>query len=296
MSLPSLSIVIVNYNTADLLPACLDSIREQRQEWEQVIVVDNASADDSVAMVQERYPWVKLIVNRKNLGFGVANNLAVPHCESDLVFLLNPDTTLSPGCLAAARRFMAAHERVGLGGVQMYDSTGALQQTAEAEYPGAHYSNGTLDGLPGRTAWVLGAGMVVRSGVMEQVGGFDEDFFLYGEDIDLCLRIRLAGWEIATIMGAGITHLEGQSERGVEPLVVFEKKLQAEMLFLRKHYSSKLCGKIGRVRALQAGWRIFCLTCLPPLPGQKHLQRTKLARYRYAFTAYRDLAGPEAGQ
>ena len=187
-------------------------------------MVDNNSTDNSVAVVKQSYPQVALIDNRENVGFGTANNQAVEKCESDLLLLLNPDTVLHPKCLIKMREYMHHHRQVGLGGIKMFTCQEQVHNTIEHDYPGGHYSKGLFTTLPGRIAWVLGAGMVVRKEVMDSINGFDENFFLYGEGIDLCLRIRKAGREVGFIDGAAITHLEGQRERNVAPLSVFEKK------------------------------------------------------------------------
>ena len=288
-ALPSLSIIIVNYNTADLLPACLDSVMAQSDQWQRLFVVDNNSTDDSVAVIKQRYPLVELIDNHENVGFGTANNQAAEKCESDLLFLLNPDTVLHPKCLVNMREYMHHHGRVGLGGIKMINYHGQVHDTIEHDYPGEHYSKRLFATLPGSIAWVLGAGMVVRKEVMNSVNGFDEHFFLYGEDIDLCLRIRRAGWEIGFIEEAAITHLEGQSERNVAPLSVFEKKMKAQVQFLTKHYPINVQRKIGRARLIQAVWRIFCLSCLPASPEHKLRNQMKLEQYRIALRLYRSI-------
>ncbi len=287
--LPSLSIIIVNYNTADLLPACLDSVMAQRDQWQKVFVVDNNSTDNSVALIKQSYPQVELIDNHENVGFGTANNQAAEQSKSDLLFLLNPDTILQPRCLVAMREYMDQQTQVGLGGIRMITGSGHDHDTIEYDYPGGHYSKGLFAALPGSIAWVLGAGMVVRKEVMDGICGFDEQFFLYGEDIDLCLRIRKAGWAIGFIPEAVITHLEGQSERNVDPLSVFEKKMKAEVQFLSKHYPINMQRKIGRARSIQAAWRIFCLSCLPASRHQKQRNQMKLDQYKIAFSLYRSI-------
>ena len=287
--LPSLSIIIVNYNTADLLPACLDSVIAQSDHWQRLFVVDNNSTDNSVAVIKQRYSQVELIDNYENVGFGTANNQAAVRCGSDLLFLLNPDTVLHPRCLVNIREYMHHQSLVGLGGVKMITCRGQAHDTIEYDYPGGHYSKGLFTTLPGRIAWVLGAGMVVRKEVMDSINGFDENFFLYGEDIDLCLRIRKAGWEIGFIDEAAITHLEGQSERNVAPLSVFEKKMKAEIQFLIKHYPINVQRKIGWARSIQAVWRIFCLSSLPAPPKRKLRNQMKLEQYRIALSLYRSI-------
>ncbi|WP_028583068.1 glycosyltransferase family 2 protein [Desulfogranum mediterraneum] len=287
---PTISVILVSYNTVDLLPACLDALLSQGRELEQLFVVDNDSADGSAELVRNRYPEVQLIANQENLGFGAANNQALARCRSDLVFFLNPDTRVHPDCLAAIRRSMAAEQQLGLAGVRITDPDGSCHHSTEPSYPGSSYSRGLHDDLPGEIAWVLGAGMVARQGLMTQLGGFDERFFLYGEDIDLCLRVRQAGYRLGLIEDAVITHLEGQSERSTTPAAVLEKKIRAELLFFRLHYPPELRQRIVRARRLQAWWRLLSLRCLPPLPGREELRRLKLAKYRLVAQLYRSFS------
>jgi len=178
MSDAIVSIIIVNYNTSALLLDCLQSLLEQQALIREVIVVDNNSHDNSVDAVRRHFPSVQLIALPENIGFGRANNRALASCTGDLLFLLNPDTRLLPGCLASILAYMERHPEIGMAGTAVYDAHGALQATANEEYPGGRYAGAAFSGLPGRIAWLLGASLVVRRQVMEQVQGFDPEYFL----------------------------------------------------------------------------------------------------------------------
>lgn len=285
MMTPALSVIIVNYNTADLLPGCLDSIGRQGVNCE-IIVVDNASRDRSVDLLRERYPGVTVIANRTNEGFSRANNQGLRECRGELVFFLNPDTIVQPDCFAAMLDFMAARPEVALAGTALFDPDFSPHPSVEYSYPGHRYARRELSGLPGDIAWILGAALVSRRDCMERIGGFDERFFLYGEDVDLGLVMRKRGWRLGSIPGAGVIHLEGQSERSTAPTEVFKKKLRAELLFYDKHYSKDTVRRICRAYGLQARWRLFSLRLTLPLCRDREAAGLKLDRYRVALEFY----------
>lgn len=282
-----LSVIIVNYNTEDLLLNCLESLQAQDLYIHEIIVVDNNSHDKSVARVRELFPFVHLIALTENIGFGRANNLAIARSSGELLFLLNPDTVLLPGCLAALCAYMPLHQDVGMAGTAIYDAQKRLQATNKDEYPGAHYAGSLFSGLPGSIAWLVGASLVIRRQVMEQVQGFDPDFFLYAEDVDLSLRIRKAGWILGYCAEAGIIHLEGQSERTTPPAALFEKKIRADLLFYLKHYPDKVVRRIKRVRRMQAFWRIATLWLHGIFVRENETIQRKKIKYRVAAQLYR---------
>lgn len=283
----SLSVVIVSYNTAPLLLRCLESLQAEGTSIRKIVVVDNNSHDESVALVRQRFPEVHLIASPENLGFGRANNLALEHCTGELIFLLNPDTTLMPGCLSAIGEYMQLHPEIGMAGTAVYDAQGKLQSTLNQEYPGHHYAGSLFSALPGTIAWLLGASLVVRRQVMAQVQGFDPDYFLYGEDIDLSLRIRQAGWPLGYIEKARIVHLEGQSERVTPPAALFEKKLRGELLFYDKHYPLEVVRRIKRNRRVQAIWRLASLWLMRIFFQADETTQRKWAKYCMAARLYR---------
>lgn len=283
----SISVIIVSYNTAGLLSACLDALGEQAGHLREIIVVDNASADGSVRLVREEYPGVRLLALAENIGFGRANNLGMEIAGGELLFLLNPDTRVLPGCFAAMRRFMAGHPEVGMAGTAVFGDNGDRHTTVQFDYPGARYLGRRFAALPGTIAWLLGASLVVRPEVMEQVKGFDPDFFLYGEDIDLSLRVRKAGWQLGFIEEAGIVHLGGQSERATRPADLFEKKMRGELLFIDKHYPPATVRRIRRARRLQAWWRVASLRLAACWPGDRQALQSKLTKYLVATRVYR---------
>ena len=281
-----ISIIVVNYNTARLLIECLNSIALQSDMNSEVIVVDNASDDDSVSLVNNDFPWVKLIVNEHNLGFARANNQALDVSEGKYAYFLNPDTVVQPGAFEAMMGFMTTHTDVGLAGTRIINPDGSPQSSVEKRYPGQKRAKQDLEGLEGEIAWVLGASMITRRVIVEDLGGFDEDFVLYGEEQDLCLRIRKAGWKIGFIPNAVVVHWGGQSERKTPAIDVWKKKFAAESLFYRKHYSRQSIRRIYRANVVQALWRIFSLKLTLPLCADKEASSEKLDKYRLALKTF----------
>ncbi len=283
---PTISVIIVNYNTADHLARCLPSVLAQQGPSFEILVVDNASQDNSVEMIRSQFPSVTLISSPQNLGFAKANNLALEQARGQYIYFLNPDTEVRKNTFSTMLSFMDSTPKVGMAGTAIFYPNNTPQSSVEYHYPGQRYTHNELNNLPGQIAWLLGASLIVRSKIIKKIGGFSEDYFLYGEDIDLGLSVRKAGWELAVIENAEIVHWEGQSERQTLPIEVWKKKFKAEMLFYQKHYSQQTIRAIKRANIRQARWRIVTLTLTMPFMGDKTEARAKLARYKLALHAY----------
>jgi len=283
-----LTIIIVNYNTADMLVRCLHSISSQSGDNHEVIVVDNASQDNSLESTKATFPWVKVIANKRNLGFARANNQALGISKSKYIYFLNPDTELKEGAFDAIVEFMESNPEVGLAGTRILNPDGSFQSSVEKRYPGERHSRGELSGLKGNIAWVSGASMVARRFVLRNIRGFDERFFIYGEDLDLCLSVRKSGWTIACIPNAVVVHWGGASERDTLPVEVWKKKFEAEFLFYKKHYSRETIKAIRRANIIHALWRILTLNLTLPFCKEKETSLKKLERYRLILTTYRE--------
>lgn len=281
-----ISTIIVNYNTAGFLAESLKSVASRSDFQMETIVVDNASRDDSVAIIRNRFPWVRLIANDQNVGFARANNQALKVSHGDYVYFLNPDTAIQPGAFQAMMDFMSTHTDVGLAGTAILNPDGSVQSSVEREYPGQKRATNDLQGLAGDIAWVLGASMIAHRGIIEDLRGFDERFFLYGEEQDLCLRIRKKGWKIGFIPDARVVHWGGQSERHTPALDLWKKKFSAELLFYRKHYSRRSIRRIHRANVVQALWRIVSLRLTLPFCADKTSALEKLDRYRLASKTF----------
>jgi len=249
------AVVIVNYNTREFLRSCLATV--QLEAPSEVVVVDNASSDGSVEMVQADYPWAVLYANKTNLGYGAAANQAIARCTAKHVLLLNSDTLLPVGALQALSTYLDRHPRAAIVGPRLVNSDGTLQASC-FPFPGTFswlldnddlcwlsrhipiLRNRLLRTWPHTYArivpWVKGAALMIRRQAFEEVGGFDDSFFLYFEETDLCHRLSTAGWEIhfapiATIVHAG----EASTVQRAADMTV--QLVASNMKFCRQHYS-----------------------------------------------------------
>jgi N-acetylglucosaminyl-diphospho-decaprenol L-rhamnosyltransferase len=287
LRISNISVIVVSYNTADLIGDCLNSVFASRHVSCEVFVVDNASKDGCADIVRKEFPEVQLIANESNRGFGVANNQALLQCTGKYVVFLNPDTTVEPESFCKMVAFMDAHPKIGLAGPKVLNPDGTRQDSVSYRYPGHRYGAADIGSLPGRIACVLGACQIASASLLREIGGFDEDFFLYGEDQDICLRIRKLGLEIGFIDDAVIMHHGGQSERSTLPEELVRKKLRAEYLFYGKHYRPESIRKIRRAQHLRAGWRIFSIRLQSMFSMNKDFLLRKLSAYRVIYNATR---------
>ncbi|MCL4393266.1 MAG: glycosyltransferase family 2 protein, partial [Chloroflexi bacterium] len=235
-----LSIVVVSWNVCELLRRCLRSIAAQTGGAPpdaaalstEVWVVDNASADGTLDMLRAEYPGVRVIANSENVGFTRANNLALAQAQGRYLFLLNPDTELGPGALSALTAYLDANPRIGIAGPRLVYADGSpqssrrrfptlatffLESTKLQQWFPRHrvltryYMLDTPDDEVQPVDWVNGAALFVRRQVYDQIGGFDEAFFMYSEELDWCCRAKRAGWQIAYFPSAQVTHHEAKS-------------------------------------------------------------------------------------
>lgn len=244
-----LSIVIVSYNVRNYLEQCLQSVKQALEGIEgEVFVVDNRSDDDSVETVRTNYPWVRLIVNQENMGFSRANNIAIREASGEYVLLLNPDTIVEKDTLREVLGFMEEHPKAGGAGVMMHNADGSLAPESRRALPTPWVSCLKMLGFskqyymshlpwdkPGRIEVISGAFCFLRRKALDEVGLLDEDFFMYGEDIDLSYRLLKGGWE-NWYLPYPITHFKGKSTQKSDYRYVhiFYK---AMLIFFRKHYS-----------------------------------------------------------
>lgn len=291
-SAPDVSVVIVSYNTADLIEACLLSVRASGGVSLETFVVDNASSDGGAALVREKFPWVRLVENRENRGFGAANNQVLAECAGRYIVLLNPDTETTPEAFRRMTAWMDANPRIGLAGPTVNNPDGSRQDSVSRSYPGQKRTAGELSGLPGEIACVMGACQIVRKGLMRELGGFDEEFFLYGEDQDLCLRIRKKGYRIGHVDDAIILHHGGGSERGIPAVEVCRKKALAEYLFYRKHYRPGTVRRIARAHRFRELRKILLTRVSLPFVRNRARALERMERYRVVYDiAVRQLGG-----
>jgi GT2 family glycosyltransferase len=244
-----LSIVIVSYNVRHYLDLCLQSVQKALEGVDgEVFVVDNASSDDTMTVLPSRYPWVHFIVNEENLGFARANNIAIRQSKGKYVLLLNPDTTVAEQTLKGVVRFMDEHPKAGGAGVMMHNEDGTLAPESRRAIPTPWVSALKMLGFTKRyymshLPWdeanrievISGAFCFLRRTALDQIGLLDEDYFMYGEDIDLSYRLLKGGWE-NWYLPLSITHYKGKSTRKTDYRYV-HVFYQAMLIFFRKHYN-----------------------------------------------------------
>jgi hypothetical protein len=278
-----ISIIIVSYNTNNLINNCLDSLQNSSGIEKEIFVIDNASTDETVKTISARFPDVNLVANNENRGFGAANNQALPSCRGKYLIFLNPDTTVAEDTLQKSFLFMEVNQHVGMAGLNMVNPDGSHQPSVSYRYPGEKSTRDELADLKGPIACVLGAAMIARADIINNLRGFDEDFFLYGEDQDLCLRIRRLGHEIGYIKDAEVLHWGGQSEINTTPVALFEKKLKAEYLFYKKHYSQETVYRIKKAQKMKAMYRLFTLNLISPFVMNKTKLKNKIDCYQLVY-------------
>ena len=252
-----LTVVIVNYRVKYLLEQTLRSVEQAMQGMTgEVIVVDNLSGDDSIAFSRERHPQVTYIENQENVGFARANNQAIMQAQSEYTLILNPDTIITPRCLQEGIAWMQSHPKCGAIGARMMDANGVFLPESKRSFPTPWVSFCKIFGLSKlfpRSPWfakyhlrylsdeepqcidiLSGAYMLCRTAVLQQLGGFDEDFFMYGEDIDLSYRIVKAGYE-NWFLPTPMIHYKGESTHkdSMRYVRVF---YDAMLIFYRKHF------------------------------------------------------------
>jgi N-acetylglucosaminyl-diphospho-decaprenol L-rhamnosyltransferase len=275
------SVLTVNYNTADLTPKCVQSALDQQGVTREVIVIDNASVDDSVKELQKFGDKIILVPNKDNLGFGKANNQAFRLSSGRYLFLLNPDANfLTVNDLQNAVRFMDEHPDYGLVGTRIVDSQGKHVVTISNHYPRQKQTTTDFSHLPGEWATVLGASMIIRRDVFEKLGGFDEDFFLYAEETDLCLRIRKAGYKIGYNDEVTVHHVGSASVRTSPPEHVIRRKKRAKYLFYSKHYSKTEVIEMAKKDLCHAKWHLWRLMLKKKVLGLNSSEERKYGRHK----------------
>jgi GT2 family glycosyltransferase len=262
---PDISVVVVSFNTRDLLRDCLTALRREMEGISnEVFVVDSASRDGSADMVEEEFPEVKLIRSIVNLGFAGANNKAFLQATGRYIVLLNSDAFLRPLALRKSINYMDENPSIGLGGARLIGADGSWQASCRmfpsplndflslsglaAKFPDSRFF-GRQDHTwaspdePADADWVPGAYSIIRRSVLDQVGPFDERFFLYYEEVDLCRRIKDAGYLVRYWPDVVVIHLGGESSKTITSLTMSKTGAQLELwrmrsafLYYRKHH------------------------------------------------------------
>ncbi len=259
---PRLSIIILNYNTKDLLESCLESIKENKDEADlEVVVCDNASTDGSSDMVKSQFPWVKLIENKETLGFAAGNNRAKNIVSGEYVLILNSDTEIKRGTLKESLKYLDGHPEVGALTCKLVLSDGKLDPDTRRSFPTpwitfshflkldlifpmsrlfAQYWYGYRSAEEVQEVDVIqGAFTLARKKVLDDVGWYDEDYFMDGEDIDLCWKIKEKGLKIIYFPKVSIIHYKKGTKLKVKSLRNIMAGVDSMEIFYKKHLWSK---------------------------------------------------------
>lgn len=272
-----LDVLVVNYNTAKLLQPMFDALRQSNSaDLTRYLVVDNASADNSLERLENVCPEALLVANENNVGFGRANNQLVEHLQGKYALLINTDAFVAADTLKKTLDYMEAHPDCGVLGVRLVGREGDLQ-------PSCRYFPTPLNVFLSRTGlerffpvvkrvddmdwdhasvrecdWVPGCYYLIRREVIDQVGLFDPRYFLYYEEVDHCKRVKQAGWKVVFYPHTTVVHIGGESAKTVVELNAVSRQIpkmqiESELLYFRKHH-----GLLG------LAWHMF-LVCLGDL-------------------------------
>ncbi len=268
------SIIIVSFNTCEVLRECLEAAQgecsslAERGLATEIIVVDNGSIDGSIEMMKSNFPGVKLLQSAVNLGFGVANNVAIEQAKGRYLVLINSDAFFFPGMLARAIMHMDETPTCGIGGAKLLYRSGKWQPSSRTFHSigvdfavlsglSDHFPKSRLFGRinrtfadlekPAKVDWITGAFLILRPSALRKVGLFDPAFFLYYEEVDLCFRMKEAGYEVWFWPDIVITHLAGESSRQIKTLEFSSRaaqvvlwRMRSTLLYYRKHHGAKV--------------------------------------------------------
>ena len=310
---PMLSVIVVSWKVRDMLRDCLRSLLAETGDGVQVIVVDNDSGDGSVEMVRAEFPNVTLVANRDNVGFGRANNQALPLCRGRFICLLNPDTVVADRGIERCMQYLVEHPDIGLVGPRLANPDGSLQRWTGGAFPTVgnvashhllfdnvlppswrprplfltHDAQEPLD-----VDWISGACMVLRR---ECFGDalFDERFFMYGEDMELCHRVRRAGWRVVYFPAVTIVHIQGGSMRQQTDADVLASSLKGPRRFfamIEPNPLRRLAVDLLPVIGFFARWVLYSMAA--PLSRNPRHRIQATACRRYLGSAFRAMLAP----
>jgi GT2 family glycosyltransferase len=294
-----LSVVILSWNVRDLLRQCLLSVSSGgRPAATEIIVVDNASTDDSVEMVRAEFPDVRLIVNTTNRGYTGGNNDGIAAAAGRNVMILNPDTQVVGDALSTLVAYADVHPDVGVLGPQLLNSDGSVQ-SSRRRFPTLmtaffestwlqsiaprgvlqrYYMQDQPDDKTQEVDWVTGACLLVRHEVIQQVGALDEGFFMYSEEMDWCRRIKQAGWKVVYLPQVQVVHHMGQSSDQVvaQRHIYFQA---SKVRYFRKHHGTLAAGVLRLVLLAMYLWQLMLEATKGMLGYKRELRRERVRAY-----------------
>lgn len=296
--MPDISIIIVSWNVKALLQDCLTSIDAGDLEVE-ILVVDADSADGTPNMVRAEFPQVRLIEPKFNTGFSKGNNIGIEQATGRYIFMLNPDTRVVEGSLQALFNFMESHSEIGVVGPQLLNPDGTVQSSrrrfptfwtaifestwlqpiAPKKVLEHFYVLDYADDETVEVGWVDGAAMFARREVLEKVGGLDEGYFMYSEEMDWQRRVQAAGWRIAYYPDPQVFHYRGASSDQVSTKrhIYFQT---SKIRYFRKHHGNVTAGVIRLFLLLSYWWQIILESAKGIVGHKRELRRQRVQAYR----------------
>lgn len=255
-----ISVILVSYNTAKMSIDALDSLFSSKGDFDlEVFIIDNASKDNSVELITEKYPNITLIKNEKNVGFGRANNQALSLLKGDYVLLLNTDAFVEVDTLQKSMAYMESYPNCGVLGARLLSRDGALQPSCRyfptpfnlfVERVGLNHLFPSIQlvddvkfdaELTQSCDWVPGCYYIVRKKVIDDVGLFDPLYFLYSEEVDHCFAVKNAGWDVVYLSDIPVVHIGGESAKSVGEISMVSRQvpqlqIESELLYFRKNH------------------------------------------------------------
>jgi GT2 family glycosyltransferase len=308
---PHLSIIIISWNTRDFLADCLRSILDNPPKFTyEIIVVDSASEDGTVVMLNAEFPTVRLLAQAQNIGFVRGNNIGFTEARGDYLLMLNPDTEIIGTALDTLIDYMTLNPSVGIAGPRTLNSDGSLQSTkrrfptlltgifestwlqpfaprAVLDY---FYASEIPDQQSGLVDWVQGSALLFRRAVYRSIGGLDEGFAMYSEETDFCKRAKDAGWAVAYVASAQVIHHGGKStaQASVRTQVAFQK---SKVRYFLKHNGWFAALIVRTVILLNYGQQWVMETLKWALGHKRPLRRARMTAYTHVIRALLGLGG-----
>lgn len=302
-----ISIIIVSWNVQDLLLACLDSIIRSPVAINQadgdkpvveIIVVDSASSDNTVAMLGENYPQVRLLAQSENVGFTRGNNVGFEVAQGRYLFMLNPDTEIIADAIPQMLKYMDAHEDVGIIGPHTLNTDGTTQSSRrhfptkalaffestwlQSFAPQAMMTHFYISDKPDDAIldidWIQGSALMTRREIYEEVGGLDTDYVMYSEEMDWCKRIRNAGWRAVYLGTAQITHHGGKStdQIGAQKHIWFQ---ESKLRYFKKHHGTGFATILRAFLIVNYLWQIAIEGIKATIGHKRDLRKERVRMY-----------------
>ncbi|ROH85496.1 glycosyltransferase [Pseudomethylobacillus aquaticus] len=260
--MPLITVIIVNYKTSAHVMECIPSLLAQQGVELQIIVLDNDSQDAGLDNISSTFgERVTVIKNTQNYGFGRANNIGASLAVGQYILCINPDIKIDASdVLSKMAGYLDGDQGIGVAGPAVLEPRKNRVIKPKLRYPQQHRTKYSqhLDGLPGQYAWILGAFMLFPKHVYQAIAGFDEDYFLYGEDADICLRVRQAGYTVAHYADVSVSHWSGASEAGASDYEKWKRKKTGYFTFFTKHYDARDVKRIAAYRRFVCRYTLLC--------------------------------------